>query len=234
MVSSPTVPGPAARPIQRAEPLREIVYARIVDLIWSGHYDPGAALTEASLSKQLDVSRTPVREALLRLEAEGVLRSTLARGFTVRQLTESEAAELYPILWTLEALAVRTAEKIGVPTAWRFRKQLEEMSRVSDPIRRWRMDTQWHQDLVALGGNAELSAMVTRLRTNLSRYELTYMRNVGPRPENSHQHRDVIDALAAADAEKAAALLIAHWQEGMKTVLEFLRTSESPAFPAKE
>src|SRR5690348_7730652 len=102
-------PAPAADPIPRPEPLRAAVYARIVALIVAGEYRPGSVLTEAALSRAMGVSRTPVREALLRLEAEGVLESTLARGFTLRPLSRSEAAELYPILAALEARAVKDA-----------------------------------------------------------------------------------------------------------------------------
>src|SRR2546423_2195485 len=85
-------------PIPRPEPLRASVYRRVVRLMTDGELEPGQTLTEAGLSKALGVSRTPVREALLQLEAEGVLESTPARGFTVRHLSSTEATELFPIL----------------------------------------------------------------------------------------------------------------------------------------
>src|SRR6266540_7271671 len=93
-------------PIRRPEPLRAEVYRRVVRLMTDGELEPGQTITEAGLSKTLGVSRTPVREALLQLEAEGVLQSTPAKGFTVRKLSITEAAELFPILSALEALAV--------------------------------------------------------------------------------------------------------------------------------
>lgn len=213
-------------PIARAEPLREAVYARIVDLISSGHYPPGAALTEASLSRALDVSRTPVREALLRLEAEGVLRSALARGFTVRPLARREVEELYPILACLEALAVRAAIPAPKATLTTLRGTLAELEQCQDPIRRWKLDTAWHGTLAAASGNEHLVGMISQLRTNVSRYELAYMREITARDEADHQHRDILAAVAAREPDEAAKLLETHWHRGMHLVLEWLARTQ--------
>jgi DNA-binding GntR family transcriptional regulator len=209
-------------PIARGEPLREAVYARIVDLISSGEYPPGAALTEASLSRALEVSRTPVREALLRLEAEGVLRSALARGFTVRPLVRREVEELYPILASLEALAVRAAIPVPKPTVKTLRGTLAELERCQDPVLRWKLDTRWHGTLTAASGNGHLQGMIGQLRINVSRYELAYMREVTVRDEADHQHRDVLAAVEAREPDRAAELLETHWHHGMRLVLEWL------------
>jgi DNA-binding GntR family transcriptional regulator len=217
----------AQGPIARGEPLRESVYVRIVDLISSGHYPPGAALTEASLSRALDVSRTPVREALLRLEAEGVLHSALARGFTVRPLVRREVEELYPILASLEAHAVRAAIPVPKPTVDALRGTLAELERCQDPIRRWKLDTSWHGAIVAASGNGHLRGMITQLRTNISRYELAYMREITTRDEADHQHRDILAAVASREPDKAAKLLETHWHRGMQLVLEWLARTES-------
>ncbi|GAA4080894.1 GntR family transcriptional regulator [Actinomadura miaoliensis] len=218
---------PAQQPIPRPEPLREAVYARIVDLILNGHYPPGAALTEASLSRALDVSRTPVREALLRLEAEGVLSSSLARGFTVRPLVRREVVELYPILGSLEALAVRTARPLDPATLDALRETFGELARCTDPVRRWRLDTEAHGALVAASGNGHLMTFVRRLRTNVSRYELTYMREAPSREDADRQHVEIVDALAACDPSTAAAILEQHWHDGMRVILDWLDQRDS-------
>ncbi|MGA6162278.1 GntR family transcriptional regulator [Amycolatopsis magusensis] len=212
----------SATPIIRAEPLRDAVYARIVELFWSGDYPPGTAVTEAALSRQLDVSRTPVREALLRLEAEGVLRSALAKGFTVRPLDAREAAELYPILGTLESLAVRTAGTPPPSVVRALEHTLAELEDCTDPIRRWRLDSDWHAGLVAAAGNRQLQEMVGRVRTNLSRYELTYMRETVDRTEPDRQHLEILVEFASGDTDRAADLLTAHWEAGMRAVLNWL------------
>ncbi|HEY3686534.1 MAG TPA: GntR family transcriptional regulator [Streptosporangiaceae bacterium] len=209
-------------PIPRGAPLRAEVYARVVGLVLDGAYGPGAALTEAALSRALDVSRTPVREALLRLEAEGVLESAPARGFTVRPLLAEEAAELYPILAALEALAVRTGAGSDAGLADRLDPVFAELASCADPVRRWRLDSAGHDALVAASGNRRLADHARRLRTTLSRYELAYMREVRSRQDADRQHREIAAALAAGESERAAVLVERHWHDGMATVLDWL------------
>ncbi|MBB6379657.1 DNA-binding GntR family transcriptional regulator [Pseudonocardia eucalypti] len=210
-------------PITRAEPLRAAVYARVVGLICSGDYEPGAAITEAALSRALNVSRTPVREALLRLEAEGVLQSALARGFTVRPLLRGETDELYPILAALESLAVTTAVPVSTATLDQLAATLAELEACTDPVRRWRLDTAWHSGIVAASGNGHLASMVTRIRTNLSRYELTYMREVRSRAAADREHREILAALGAGEGDRAAELLRDHWYGGMRLIQDWIK-----------
>ena len=152
-------------PLRRAEPLREAVYARVVQLVNDGFFPPGAQLTEAQISRALGVSRTPVREALLRLASEGVLDSVLAKGFTVRPLALQEARELYPILWTLEALAVRSIDAPKAGVLRQLARISEQREQESDPLKRWRLDNDFHTLLVSLSENESLTALVGQLRT---------------------------------------------------------------------
>lgn len=215
-------------PIARAEPLRAAVYARIVGLICSGEYQPGEALTEASLSRSLQVSRTPVREALLRLEAEGVLQSTLARGFTVRPLVRSETEELYPILAALEGLAVTTAMQLGAVETEPLAAILAELESCTDPVRRWQLDTEWHGGIVAAAGNEHLVALTGQIRTNLSRYELTYMREVHSRTAADREHREILAAIEDGRVDVAAEAIQRHWHGGMRLVQAWIDRRSAP------
>lgn len=209
-------------PIARGEPLREAVYDRIVELICSGRYPPGSPLTEATLSRSLQVSRTPVREALLRLQAEGVLESALARGFTVRRLVRSDVVELYPIIATLERLAICSVEPVQAGMLDTLRATAQELEKCADPVRRWRLDTKYHAAIVDAAGNQHLLGMITQLRTNLSRYELAYMREVRSRVDADRQHQEILAALAAGELDHAGELVESHWQDGMRRILEWL------------
>jgi DNA-binding GntR family transcriptional regulator len=231
-MSPPALP---ADPIPRPEPLRAAVYARIVALIVSAEYRPGSVLTEAALSRAMGVSRTPVREALLRLEAEGVLESTLARGFTLRALSRSEAAELYPILAALEALAVQNAGPAVKSVLGALRATLGELEACAGAVRRWQLDTQWHATLTSACGNRHLAGLIAQLRTSLSRYELAYMRQVRSREKADQQHREILTALEAGDARRAASLLTGHWHDGEQLILRWLAGSDpsAPGAPGK-
>ncbi|MEU6476730.1 GntR family transcriptional regulator [Streptomyces sp. NPDC047017] len=210
-------------PIPRAEPLRESVYARIVELVATGHFAPGAALTEASLSRALGVSRTPVREALLRLQAEGVVDSALARGFVVRPITTRECGELYPVLGTLEALALRSvAHPPADAVVERLTGCLRELERCEDPVRRRGLDTRYHEALVGLCGNGRLAALTGQLRNSLSRYEIAYMHHAPERAHADTEHREILAALTAGDGELAATLTQRHWASGMQVVMTWL------------
>jgi DNA-binding GntR family transcriptional regulator len=196
-------------PIPRPEPLRASVYRRVVRLMTDGELEPGQTLTEAGLSKALGVSRTPVREALLQLEAEGVLQSTPARGFTVRELSATEAAELFPILSTLESLAVRsTRTPIDIN---RLRQLDEQLSRADDPITRWKLDTAFHETMIAACPNQSLRALITRTRVTLSRYEIEYMRMVGAPWKHGNRHATIVDALVAGDRDGADEAIWRNW-----------------------
>jgi DNA-binding GntR family transcriptional regulator len=235
MSASPEPAPSGLAPIPRGAPLRAEVYARIVGLVLDGAYGPGAALTEAALSRALDVSRTPVREALLRLEAEGVLESAPARGFTVRPLVAEEAAELYPILAALEALAVRTgaASEAGrAGLAERLEPVFAELESSTDSVRRRHLDSAGHDALVAASGNRRLADHARRLRTTLSRYELAYMREVRSRRDADREHREIAAALAAGESERAAVLVERHWLDGMATLLDWLAQRDAGGGPA--
>jgi DNA-binding GntR family transcriptional regulator len=215
-----------AEPIARAEPLRDAVYDRVVSRIRSGEFLPGEAVTEAGLSRSLQVSRTPVREALLRLQAEGVLQSALARGFTIRPLMRREAADLYPILAVLEGLAVRSIGSLPSATAETLRATVEELGGCDDPVRRRRLDTAFHATVVSAAGNRHLTELTEQLRTNLSRYELAYMRAVLDRRHADRQHEEILAAMISGDLDRAASLLSGHWDDGMHRILEWLDTQE--------
>lgn len=208
-------------PIPRPEPLRASVYRRMVRLMTEGELEPGQTITEAGLSKTLGVSRTPVREALLQLEAEGVLQSTPARGFTVRELSTQEAAELYPILSTLEALAVRTTpDPIDVK---RLNEIDAQLAAADDPIERWKLDTAFHETMIAACPNQSLRALITRLRVTMSRYEIEYMRKLG---EWQHtygtRHTPIIDALATGDIDRADEAIWQNWAQSLHAVRSWL------------
>lgn len=89
-------------------PLREELRQAVLQRILRGVLPPGSRIIESKLSEELGVSRTPLREALLHLEQQGFVRSDLARGFSVEPLSQQEVREIYPIIWTLEGLALRS------------------------------------------------------------------------------------------------------------------------------
>ena len=214
-------------PVERPEPLREAVYRRLVELVSSGEVGAGEPITEAELVAALGVSRTPVREALLRLQAEGVLISTPARGFTVRPLSAQECDELYPILGTLEALAVRSSQR---PLDPRPAAALEdELNASSDLLAQWKVDRSFHEAVVAGCTNSALKDVIANLWMRLARYEMAYMNRVGGGDSMPLEHRDILDAMAADDVDEAARCVQVNRETAREAIVEWLQTGAPTA-----
>lgn len=187
------------------------VRARIVD----GRLGPGSNVVERHLSETLGVSRTPLREALLGLEAEGLLRAEPQRGFFVAELNLEEARELYPLIATLEALAVergRPAAVVGLEEAnERFRASKDQAQAVE-------RDREWHEALIGQCGVPRTAAILEGLRTAASRYEYRFFAGRRVIAESARQHGEIASAIRRGRHARAATLLRRNWEEGLKWV----------------
>lgn len=198
--------------------IRDLVREQIID----GTLRPGDRLSDQSLAPRFNVSRTPMREALLELTREGVVVSDVGRGFVVRPLTIREAAESYPIVASLEVLALRTAPFPSRARLDELRSLNDQLGRTRDPARRVELDRKWHQLLVGDCGNAHLLELIERLTMSLARYEHAYMRS-GKRAATSHTHHaKIVAALQRRDRDAAAALLERNWTGSAEAIREWL------------
>jgi len=200
--------------------LREDVRQTVLDRILSGELPPGSRITESRLAAELGVSRTPLREALFNLESEGFVRSDLARGFSVAPLSVREVRESYPILQTLEALALRSIGQLAVSTAPELRQINQELAAVAgDSERGQTLDHRWHDVLLAACPNRRLLDLITRLKETVSRYERLYMRDATLVAASVAQHLRVIDALERGELDRAVQELEENWRFALETLL---------------
>ena len=166
------------------------------------------------------MSRTPLREALFNLESEGFVRSDLARGFSVAPLSVREVRESYPILQTLEALALRSIGPLAMATAPDLRRINRELGAAAgDSERGQLLDHQWHDALLAACPNRRLLDLIARLKETLSRYERLYMRDASLVAASVAQHLRVIEALEAKDLDRAVGELEENWRFALETLL---------------
>jgi DNA-binding GntR family transcriptional regulator len=211
------------RPAPSRAPLRERVHRTLVERMLREELKPGSRISDTALSRELGVSRTPIREALLRLEREGFLASDLGRGFSVKPLCLTEVEESYPILWTLEVLALRTA---GAPDRARLRALRATNARLEAeprPERRIDLDTAWHRLLVEGCGNGALLAMIDDLKRVIRRYEYAYMQNAGHAPLSTLTHARILERLEEGDVEGALPLLVGNWEATRDSLSAWLR-----------
>ena len=203
-------------------PLRDEVYRQVLDRIQRGHYSDGARLQDTELASDLGVSRTPVREALIRLAREGVLDSSMGRGFRVRGLDPAELREVGVILGALEALALRLSSG-PAPS------QLERLAELDRRLERTRGDAvacldledEWHRILLEACPNRRLLDLVASLRQVPRRYLAAYMREAGRLSLSTLPHARVLTALRERGHDSAAAVFEQQWRKGLAELEEW-------------
>jgi len=219
---SPTSPAPyvSTRPPIVRTPLRTEVRRLLLTGLLRGDPPPGSGINEAELAARLGVSRTPLREALLDLEREGMIAIAPGRGFSVQPLTTKDAEEIYPLLATLEAMAL---SRISSHTPARL-KELERLNErlataSGDGEHALALDGEWHATLLADSTNRRLLGLIQTLKNQAYRYEFAFMSYSGKVISSVRQHRDIVRTLRRKDLDEACALLRSNWVAS----LEFLR-----------
>ncbi|MBA2576775.1 MAG: GntR family transcriptional regulator [Euzebyaceae bacterium] len=166
---------------------------RLRDRLLRGELRAGEHINESTLSLELGVSRTPLRKAL-RLERDGLIRSEPAKGFTVSPLTSAEGLEVYPVMWTLEGLALRLSSDAVLRALPQLRDLLRRFE-AADTARVARdLDNAWHASLLCACPNRRLLELISKLKRITQRYWVVYMRDVLPIAHSAAQHGEVLEA----------------------------------------
>ena len=212
---------PRARPGTRL-PLRDQVHRVLAGRILRDELKPGSHVSDSALARELDVSRTPIREALLRMEREGFVEAATGRGFFVRPLRVRDVREVYPVLWTLEVLALRAAGPLDDARRARLDAVNAELEGEDDAERRIELDFAWHALLLGTCGNEHLMATITAQKALIRRYEYAYMQNAGHIPLSTRTHNRIADLVADGRQNEAAPLLENNWRQTMETLVDWL------------
>ena len=200
-------------------PIRADIYLVILDRIVRGDLAAGVRIKESRLADELGASRTPLREALIRLEQEGFVRSELAHGFSVEPLCGREVRETYPILWTLEAFALRTSGNAILSLLGDLSEINVALADAKSPQERLTLDAAWHEKLISNSPNRRLAGIISKLRMSIRRYEHMYMSDPVLFLESARQHQQIIDALQARQFDKAQQVLEENWRDSMELLL---------------
>jgi DNA-binding GntR family transcriptional regulator len=213
-------------PVIRRESLRLQARTLVRDHLLEGRLSPTDRINESKLAALIGVSRTPLREALLGLEKEGLIVSAAGRGFFVRSLSVEEVREIYPVLWTLESLALQLR---GIPTAAELRTlrginaRLE--ARLSKPPQALKLDTEWHRTLLRPCHNRRLLLMIRDLKRAAYRYEYAFMQQSNRVIVSVDQHRQIMDALDRGDMDHAVAMLRENWRVTLECTERWLTST---------
>jgi DNA-binding GntR family transcriptional regulator len=201
---------------------RDHVRAMIID----GQLSSDTRLEEVKLSKLIGISRTPLREALITLEEEGLVRSTPHKGFVVVKPNEEFVRESYPILAALEAMAVRTsgqALRDGVP---RLRALNAALVEETEKPGQYGLDRAFHAALTEHCGNERLLMLLGRERARVQLVDGSHRRGMADLAGSVAKHAAIVDAIERGRSEDAVELLLGHWREGMEVVSRWLREAQ--------
>ncbi|MEW5913947.1 MAG: GntR family transcriptional regulator [Thermodesulfobacteriota bacterium] len=205
----------------------EEVYLKIKNMIYLNHLAPGQKIIYSDLGQRLNISITPVIQALNRLEASGFVSYIPNKGYFVGEITEAEAVDLYEAREALELYIIPgIIQNIDKRTIDQIRASFKQNGGQDQgsPSRRFILvDAQFHLRLAEFGGNEVITRMLRDVFEKLYlKYRPEYLE--APRTkEVAAEHRAILDALRGRDAQKAAAAVRSHIARSKQRVTRLLR-----------
>jgi len=195
---------------------QEQAYNIIQTAIVTGHLRPGDVYSVKSIAKELGISGTPVREALIRLSHKKLVEPVRNKGFRVSQVTDEELDQVFQVRSLLEPWAVgRAAECISKRVLRRAAALVDRMCAAaadSDLAEFLRLDTEFHLLLVAQSGNATLVQIVAELRERMHLHGLKRIAQEGGLSGVADIHRQLLESVASGDRAEASRLTLEHLQ----------------------
>src|SRR6478735_2426005 len=203
-----------ARTAVKRPPAAERVYTHIKEAVLDRRYEGGTLLTEGDLAEAVGVSRTPVREALLRLEVEGLIKLYPKKGALVLAVSAQEISDVVETRLLVEEFAARKAVPASAQLIARLEQLLEEqreLAEVGDLAAVSVKDRCFHAEIVKNAGNEILSRLYNQLRDRQLRMGVAVMEaHPGRIAANITEHGELLDAIRAGDAEGAAQVVRRH------------------------
>lgn len=211
--------------------LHDEVAAQLRDRIFAGELLPGTFLDEARLAEQLKISRTPLREALKVLTAEGLVRHEPRRGCFVNQVTEQDLDEIFPVLALLEGRCAREAA-VNATDA-----DLQELEGLHDKLNRhakarrindyYSANFAIHEAIITLANNRWLALVIADLRKIVKLARLQQLHAPGRLDQSLSEHMALFAALKARDPEGAEAAMRTHLTRQRVALRELARNQKS-------
>jgi DNA-binding GntR family transcriptional regulator len=201
--------------------MSDLAYRAIREAIVSGEFEQGTRLNQDELAKRLGVSRAPIRDALNRLEAEGLVQTqSRAGGVVVADVTEQQVVDIYELRAILDAACVRLAcERMSDAELKRLQEIVDETVRVTEAIDLpaiVQTHAEFHHLIYAASGNTELTRVARNLWDRSYRFRVMALRDLGNARRGLAQHQAILAALQDRDPSRAAAAAETHNQESIR------------------
>ncbi|MCU0926190.1 MAG: GntR family transcriptional regulator [Hydrogenophaga sp.] len=211
--------------------LHDEVAARLRDRIFAGELAPGSFVDELALCAELSISRTPLREALKVLTAEGLLRHEPRRGCFVNQITEQDLDEIFPVIALLEGRcafeAARNATDGDLAALEQLHERLQRNAKAKRITEYYETNFAIHEAIILLANNRWLAQVIGDLRKIVKLARLQQLHAQGRLEQSLSEHLAVYAALKAHDAEGAEAAMRTHLTRQRVALRELARNQKS-------
>jgi len=213
------------------KPLREIVFESLREAIISGVLKPGERMMEVQLAEEMGVSRTPVREAIRKLELEGFVIMVARKGAYVAGISSKDVSEVFEIRAALEGLAaalaaerINDSEKEELERVLVYKAASVEANDFSSLIEK---DTEFHELIYKASRNERLMQIISNLREQINRFRMVSLAHPGRGREALEEHRKIAEAIADRDFTLAQALAQEHIGNAENALLESMQQMET-------
>ena len=212
-------------------PLRDVVFQTLRQAILRGELEPGERLMEIHLANRLGVSRTPIREAIRKLELEGLVVMIPRRGAIVASITEKDLKDVLEVRRTLEIMAGEIACERITPelleqlknTGHEFmvRKDTNDFTSLAE------VDVKFHDIIYAATGNHRLISILNNLREQMYRYRLEYLKDTGSHERLNSEHYEIYEGIRNGDKETVKAAIGRHIDNQRDAILAAIRENKT-------
>lgn len=207
------------------KPLRDVVFENLREAILEGKLEPGQRLMEVQLAEQLGVSRTPVREAIRKLELEGLVVMLPRKGAYVADVSLKDIIDVLEIRSTLEGLAAYlAADRITEEGVERLKAIAEDfkqsIERKDDIEKLLKKDVEFHECIFNATNNTKLSQIINTLWEQVHRFRTTYISDFDTSTHLVEEHNNILNAIISGDNELAKKYAIDHIEKAEQFMIE--------------
>lgn len=211
-------------------PLRDVVFNTLRQAILRGELKPGERLMEIQLANKLGVSRTPIREAIRKLELEGLVLMIPRRGAEVAEITEKSLRDVLEVRKALEELSVELAcDRIteeDIAELKKVAKEFEEALKGGDVTEYAEVDVKFHDIIYYATGNQRLIQLLYNLGEQMYRYRVEYLKQKEMHEVLLKEHNQIIACIEKRDKKAAKEAITVHIDNQFKTVSDTIRTKK--------
>jgi len=212
-------------------PLRDVVFNTLRQAILRGELKPGERLMEIQLANKLGVSRTPIREAIRKLELEGLVLMIPRKGAEVADITEKSLLDVLEVRRALEELSADLAcDRITEEEIAELKAAAEEFKKTlksSDVTEIAEADVKFHDVIYLATKNQKLIQLLNNLREQMYRYRVEYLKREEVYEQLIREHEEIIEHISRKEKEEAVQIVCKHIDNQMDTVMDVIRTKQS-------